>query len=322
MSKDPRFDLEIARFRFRLEALETLILPRENKGNVLRGAFGTIFKQICCGSMCQRCADSPLRSQCAYAEIFEPSPPAGSDRLSNLQDIPRPFVFRPPADGKSRYERDEIFEFELLLFGRAVAYLAYFVVAFRELTEKGLGIGRGRCVLKEVAAVGPDDREQAVYSSKTQCVQAAFETQRASTIMKESTSASRIRIDFVTPTEIKYQGGVVQSPDFHHLIKRLRDRINAISWFYQAALLDIDYADFGKRSESVQTVQSHIEWVDRERLSTRTGQRHSVGGFMGYAVYAGDIREFVPLLRLGEYIHVGKHAVWGNGRFTIQLEEI
>src|SRR5881397_882791 len=96
----PAFDLEIVRLRFRLEAVEPLILPRENKGNVLRGAFGTVFKQICCGVACTRCALSPMRNHCAYAAIFEPSPPPDSDRLSNLQDIPRPFVFRPPVDGK------------------------------------------------------------------------------------------------------------------------------------------------------------------------------------------------------------------------------
>jgi hypothetical protein len=31
--------------------------------------------------------------------------------------------------------------------------------------------------------------------------------------------------------------------------------------------------------------------------------------------YAGDLAPFLPLLRLGELIHVGKNAVFGNGRF-------
>src|SRR5437867_3249098 len=140
----PHFDLEIVRLLFRLEAMEPLIVPRENKGNVLRGAFGTVFKQICCGVACTRCAVSPMRDHCAYAAIFEPSPPPGSDRLSNLQDIPRPFVFRPPSDATNRYERGDPFEFELLLFGKATDYFPYFIVAFRELTESGFGVNRGR----------------------------------------------------------------------------------------------------------------------------------------------------------------------------------
>ena len=137
--------------------------------------------------------------------------------------------------------------------------------------------------------------------------------------MKESVRATKIEIDYVSPTEIKYQGAAVQSPDFHHLIKRLRDRINAIAWFYRGTLLDIDYAEFGKRAEAIRTVESHVEWTDRERLSSRTLQRHPIGGFMGRVIYAGDVGEYLPLLRLGEFVHVGKHAVWGNGRFEIQL---
>jgi hypothetical protein len=313
------FDLEILRLRFRLEALDALILPRENKGNVLRGAFGTVFKQTCCGAACTRCAESPLRSQCAYAAIFEPSPPPDSDRLRNLQDIPRPFVFRPPADGKGRYERGDVFEFELLLFGRAQEYLPYFIVAFRELAERGFGIGRGRCRLQSVAALDAHGGKTDVYSSERQCVRPPSDALRASLLMGAPPAATRIEIQYLTPTEIKYQGLAVRSPDFHHLIKRLRDRINAIAWFYGGTLLDIDYADFGKRAEAVRTVERHIEWSDRQRLSTRTRRRHPIGGFVGRVVYAGNIGEYIPLLRLGEFVHVGKHAVWGNGRFEARF---
>jgi CRISPR-associated endoribonuclease Cas6 len=319
---DPGFELDIARFRFRLEALEPLILPRENKGNVLRGAFGTIFKRICCGSICTRCAESPLRTHCAYAAIFEPSPPPGSERLRNLQDIPRPFVFRPPTDGKGRYERGEIFEFELLLFGSAVEYLAYFIVAFRELGESGFGVGRGRCRLKLVCAQAEDGREQEIYSHETQCVRPLSTVLRASALMNAPARTSKIRIDYLTPTEIKYEGLAIRSPDFHHLVKRLRDRINAIGWFYQGRLLHMDYAAFGKRAEGIQTVKSNIVWTDRERLSSRTHNRHPIGGFVGHAEYAGDLSEFIPLLRVGQFTHAGKHAVWGNGRFEFQLMDL
>ena len=307
---------------FRLEALEPLFLPRENKGNVLRGAFGTIFKRLCCGSVCTRCAVSPLREHCAYAAVFEPSPPPNSERLGNLQDIPRPFVFRPPADTRSRYEPGDLFEFELLLFGMAKDYLAYFIVAFRELAESGFGIGRGRCRLKLVTAHTADGRTSEIYSHETQCVRPISNWLHAAELMTAPPKQTgTIRIDYLTPTHIKSQGVTVESPNFHHLIKRLRDRVNALAWFYQKTLLDIDFGDFGKRAEIVETIESKIHWIDRERLSTRTRQKHSIGGFVGSAIYAGEIGEFLPLLRLGEYVHVGKHAVWGNGQFTMQCIE-
>ncbi len=316
------FDFEIARFLFRLEPLEPLILPRENKGNVLRGAFGGIFKQICCGAACSRCAESPLRDHCAYAAIFEPSPPPHSDRLSNLQDIPRPFVFRPPSDTRNRYDKGDVFEFELLLFGKAKDYFAYFIVAFRELVERGFGIGRSRCRLKSVWGLSEVGSAEEVYSHETQCVRPMAASLSAAGIMRQTVAPVRtVRVDYLTPALIKHDGVAVESPEFHHLIKRLRDRVNALAWFYSGTLLDVDFAAFGKRAETVQTVESRVVWVDRERYSTRTGQRHPIGGFVGHAVYTGDVAEFVPLLRLGELVHVGKHAVWGNGRFQIRLTE-
>ena len=313
------FDFPISRFRFELVALDLVVMPRDNKGNVLRGAFGTIFKDLCCGLSCRKCFESPLRESCAYAAIFEPSPSPGSDRLSGNQDIPRPFVFRPPTESKSRYEPGETFCFELLLFGRAIQYLAYFVVAFRELAEKGFGIGRGRCRLQSIGVQKAEEGTWLpVYSVEDQCVRPEGPSVAAQAAMAESSAAvSEITIEFQTPTELKHDGSVVRVPEFHHLVRRLRDRINAIGWFYGGVALDLDFAEFGRRAESVTRVESDFRWSERDRLSTRTHQRHSIGGFLGSARYQGELTEFLPFLRLGEWTHVGKHAVWGNGQYRI-----
>jgi hypothetical protein len=50
------------------------------------------------------------------------------------------------------------------------------------------------------------------------------------------------------------------------------------------------------------------------RFSTKTKQRHGVGGLVGEAVYEGPgLREFVPVLEAARYCGVGRHTVWGNG---------
>jgi hypothetical protein len=40
-----------------------------------------------------------------------------------------------------------------------------------------------------------------------------------------------------------------------------------------------------------------IKRVDVTRRSSRTGQVHSIGGFVGEAEYEGDLAEFFPYLR-------------------------
>jgi CRISPR/Cas system endoribonuclease Cas6 (RAMP superfamily) len=222
-------------------------------------------------------------------------------------------------ESKTRYEPGETFCFELLLFGRAMQYLAYFVVAFRELAERGFGIGRGRCRLQHIDVKTPEEGTWAsVYSAEDQCVRPAGPSAAAQVLMAESPGVvSEIAIEFQTPTELKHDGSVVRVPEFHHLLRRLRDRINAIGWFYGGVALDLDFAEFGRRAERVTRVESDFRWSERQRLSTRTHQRHSIGGFLGRVRYQGELKEFLPFLRLGEWAHVGKHAVWGNGQYRI-----
>lgn len=117
-------------------------------------------------------------------------------------------------------------------------------------------------------------------------------------------TTTEVKIEFLTPTQIRHDGGIVEAPEFHHVVKRLRDRVNAIAWFFGGTLLDLDYAEFGKRAEAVTAIESRTRWHERERFSTRTHRRHSIGGFEGAVTYQGEIGEFLPLLRLGQWIHV------------------
>ncbi|OGP82815.1 MAG: hypothetical protein A2V87_10495 [Deltaproteobacteria bacterium RBG_16_58_17] len=42
-----------------------------------------------------------------------------------------------------------------------------------------------------------------------------------------------------------------------------------------------------------------------------------MGGMVGRAVYAGDLVEFLPLIRFCERVHLGKQTAFGLGRISI-----
>jgi hypothetical protein len=44
-----------------------------------------------------------------------------------------------------------------------------------------------------------------------------------------------------------------------------------------------------------------------------------MGGFVGEVTYEGDLQEFLPLLILSQYAHLGKYAVWGNGQYEVRV---
>jgi hypothetical protein len=304
---------------------------------MLRGAFGNSFRRLCCIPQCRDAHSCPLAESCPYKQIFEPSPPPGAERLSKNQDIPRPFIFRPPPTTKTHFERGESFEFELVLVGRAFDYIPYFVLAFRELAEGGLGLNRGRCTLDEVEEFGllasspvvgqqssVSDQQPSVtliYSREDQLFRTvkgiASSEWIESRINQLTTEHGRLTVSFLTPTFIRADGQVIREPEFHHIFKRLRDRINALSTFFGDGPLDVDFRALGERSEMIRKVGGRFEWLDRARTSTKTGHRHELSGFVGTATFEGEFDELLPWLVLGELVHVGKHTAWGNGRFVV-----
>ncbi|MEG3070433.1 MAG: CRISPR system precrRNA processing endoribonuclease RAMP protein Cas6 [Candidatus Syntrophopropionicum ammoniitolerans] len=64
-------------------------------------------------------------------------------------------------------------------------------------------------------------------------------------------------------------------------------------------------------------MQSQTRWVDWERYSSRQSSRMNMGGVVGQVEYRGDLGAYMPLLRLGQLVHVGKGAVFGMGKYAI-----
>jgi len=331
--------LRIGLFRFTIAPLQPLVVPAINKGNMLRGGFGHAFRRLCCIPQCKDPRTCPLTGSCPYKAVFEPSPPPGAESLSKNQDIPRPFVFRAPHTQQTRFEPGQAFEFGLVLIGRALDFLPYFVLSFRDLAADGVGLSRAKCILERVEHIkmfpdgsGPRDCDtEVIYTAVDQL----FRTARVITVgeliknnlLPNSSDRATVRIihrvtiQFMTPTFLRAGGEVIRRPEFHHLFKRLRDRINALNTFFGDGPLDADFRGLGDRAEKVQTVSSKIEWIERFRTSSKTKQRHELSGFIGQVTYEGEMGEFLPWLTLGKLVHVGKHTAWGNGQYGAFLTE-
>ena len=313
----------LARFRFVLEPEDRLALHPRNPGNTLRGAFGSPFQRLVCPTPSECAQTCRMKATCPYGQIFEPSPPPASDRLSLNQDIPRPFVFRPPNRNETTAKLGDSLSFDLMLIGKALDYFPYFLVTFRELGDQGIGLGRGRYRITRVSLFDEEENDVAeVYSGHDNIVRPSpfritYKDCCRLATERSLTQSRHVTIRFLTPTLLKADGKLVERPEFHHVIKRLRDRINALAHFYCDDALDMDFKAFGERAEAVRMVSSRIRWEDRDRRSRKTGVTHDMGGFVGEVTYVGDLEEFLPLLILGQYTHVGKYAVWGNGQYEI-----
>ena len=305
--------LSVHRHRVVLRAEERAIVPPTRLPNMLRGAFEIAFRRLVCHDLTLDCRECPLLGQCPYPAVFRPAPPPGAERLSRAQDLPRPFLFEPPLSGGDTLPGGEQMALGLTLIGRTASLLPYFVVALRALADRGLGPTRARLTLVRVTAETAEG-PHVVFSEGAPVVSPCAAGLRLPDLAQDGdAAATRVRVRFLTPTTLRRDGRLIERPAFSDLVCRLRDRVSALAAFFGDGPVDMDFAGVAVAAAEVRTIECRTAWERRTRRSARTGQVHETSGFVGEAVYEGELGRWMPLLRLGEVVHVGKYAVWGNG---------
>lgn len=267
--------LEVLVRRFWFEAGDPIRFPEGRSANALRGGFGASLRAVAPPNI--------------YTRLFEPTldwRTAGGP--SGFADPPRPFVFRiGHLDGRTIEKHDD-FLFDVHLFGEPIG-ADYLTAAVEALFSKGIGIGRGKARLTAIA-------DQAVSMDLT-----------------PAESATRARVRFETPTELKHGGRLWSTPDFSILIRRVRDRVSNLMALYGDGEPEWDFRTFGELAEQVRVLRTDVGTLEVQRKSGRTGQTHSIGGIIGEADYEGVLDPFIPFLRTAYFTGVGRHTVWGNG---------
>jgi len=324
LSPDSVFDkFRIGRFRLKLGALERISLPRY-KGSAFRGAFGAVFRRVVCAQPDLECGDCLLKPSCPYSYVFETSPPRNSRMLKKYNSVPRPFILEPPDDRCDGYEAGQTFDVGLVLLGRALDMLPYFVLVFKELGHVGIGRRidgtRGKFALEEISAVNDiTGSSRVVYRPGNNSV-GPLEPSVTPHELTEATCRlpeRSIAVRFLTMTRLKYSRQLTDVPHFHIIIRNLLRRASTIAYFHHGNMLHWDFRGLVRKAQDVRLTQNRTRWVDWERFSRRQSTRMKLGGIVGEAVYEGPLKPFLPLLVLGRYVHVGKNVTFGLGKYEL-----
>lgn len=268
--------LTLALYKILIEAKTPLFLPLY-KGSTFRGAFGHSFKKIVClnigTALCQRCKND----KCVYGYVFETSPGETANKLKNLMDIPRPFVIEPPKEKRKCYKPGDRLEFTIVIFGKAIQFLPYFILAFKEMGDVGIGQGRGQFSVVRVE----DHAGRQVYDANSDVVvEDIKELPWIEEIFEYPDDVlCELQMSFLTPTRIKIRNDLIVRPEFHVLIRSLLHRISSIMCFHCDSELNIDFRSLIAEAEKVSIKKSDVYWMDWERFSSRQETRMKLGGF-------------------------------------------
>lgn len=328
------------RFTFTMEAEEEIYLP-PYKGSTFRGAFGAQFKKVVCALKKEDCRNCLLRQSCVYALIFESPSPAEGNVLGKVNAIPHPFIIEPPDEKQEKYSRGQPFSAGLILIGKSIQYLPYFIYTFDLLGKNGIGRGRGKCLLQEVYAISPEGNSELIYSAETRKVVSFGEDcidleQAILAIANDKTQrhlhnvSQEIALKYLTPTRLKYDGKLTTNPEFHVFVRQLLRRLYLLAHYYckdketgRPLPPAVGYHRMLiEKANNVCLKTSDLRWNDWERYSSRQDTRMNLGGFEGEIVYAGDIFLFIPFIKAGEILHVGKGTSFGLGKFIIKTENL
>ena len=309
--------LSVLRARVTYRLLESTTLP-PYKGGMLRGGFGYAFQRASCAQACwghaERCDAALL---CPYRWVFETPHPEGVPHLHDLQDVPRPFVIEPPLDQKRQYAAGDTLEFGLILIGRGIDYLPYFLVGFAQLGETGLGRDLAKARLERVEALEPfRPVGTPIYQDGRVLELGELPLFNLAELpVRAAAMPADLRLELHTPLRVKRQGSFIETLDLGAITQSICWRSGALSTFHGAGLWQADYRPLVEAARAVRVERADVRWVDWERTSTRGGDQRQMklGGIIGSAA----LRE-VPVavraaLLAASVLHVGKACVFGHG---------
>lgn len=306
----------VARHRLHVTA-ETIVRLPVYAGSAWRGALGHALKRTVCVTGARHCPDCLLYRSCVYPYVFETPPPERAEKLRKYPAAPHPFVIEPWS-----YSRElapgEGFGVDLVLIGRGMSQLAYFIEALRRAGQSGIGKGAkqgdGRYALTRV------DQETTAGWQTVYTPGGRLESEPTQTPAIPPLPVGPVRVELLTPLRLKVTEDLV-TPDrlhFRDFFSALLRRLSLLSYFHTATPLDTDFHALVRAAEAVVIAEPDLRWHDWTRYSTRQDTLLRMGGLVGSFVLSGAaLATFWPCLWLGQWTHAGKGAVMGLGRYRL-----
>lgn len=240
----------------------------------------------------------------------------------------RPFAIRPPlqhtAAGDRQYNTGTRFSFGMTIFGTMLDLFPYMALGVYDIGRIGVGYGRGQFVLEGVEAVNPLTGETQTLLENQRVVGFPSIPVTAQAVMDyaHTLPTDAIRLNFVTPTQLKAEGKLLSSPAFGALIPRIIERAQLIAENYTISTVDRDrwrdeHLRLSDHAKTVIALDDDTRWIDVRSGSRRANSAKKISGFVGGVAYHGDLRLFLRWLIWGQSLQVGKNVVKGNGWYQL-----
>ncbi|MEJ2744044.1 MAG: CRISPR system precrRNA processing endoribonuclease RAMP protein Cas6 [Gammaproteobacteria bacterium] len=268
-------------------------------------------------SVCDGC---PLRGSCAYSTLFENYPhPFRKNRYDH--SAPKPYIISVWHTG----EASDDLEVNVILVGEANRYYPYVQEAMKRVGEKGIGKARQPLRLNRVIQELPNGLSDTLYAHTHVDQEGNFSgwgpVQRIEAFKPETLEIPPlppfIRLTLHTPVRLK---SITQ--EAHHnirlnqlLISIVRRTADLAQYWHQPL------EAIGERireAKNVTALDQKHDWQSQSRFSSRQRKTIFMGGALGH--FDLELSQYPllwPWLWAGQWLHVGKGAAMGSGRYSL-----
>lgn len=316
----------LTRLTITLAATQTVAWPHY-AGSTLRGAFGRALRKAACITGQAKCTGCHLRQSCAYGVVFDPVASAQPLHPSFRDGLPL-YLVQPPALGACQLQAGQTQSFDLLLLHGTEAHHSLIQHTLHSAVEKEL-FAPGMFKL-----TGTQTSQTALLPTSSATTAQHNQTQQA------EPTHNQISLRWLTPLRLQHQGKPIFKPqqlDAPGLVRALLRR--QMQWQQITGQKPETPAPPGTTPNSTPGVPVELKpqptmdaaqactldtrqlhWHDLHRQSGTQKQKLPLGGLLGSATLTGPtnaLTALLPLLQMGEQLHIGKETVMGLGRYQI-----
>ncbi len=265
-------------------------------GALWRGALGKALRELACITGAPECTGCPAIRGCGYGRLFETRAHARAGGLAgHYAELPHPYVVSPRTEAG-----DEPMALELTLIGAAAR--------------------RHREVLDAAAKLRLNGTPLVLRETRPLVVNTAGKSSFAAEIPQPPPVPPRVRMVLEHPLRLRRENRYLSPEefDFTTLFTTLTRRVSMLHDLESTAPLSADYRGLAAAARAVRVTDVHLKWFDWARYSARQRRRIPMGGLVGELTLSGALGPLWPWLWLGQWLHVGKGAVMGLGRYRLE----
>jgi hypothetical protein len=304
-------ELIIAEYRFTFEALDPVTLPAFSDP-LRRSVFGLALHQQSCIAPEGECPDCLLRHQCDFAFFIKGPRPPGAEMMRKVDTVPLPHIFHSDRADEVTVAPGEQFSHGLVLVGAACKRLPAVIRAMEKSGRLGFGSGRAKAKLAQVSQLLPDGRHRLIADQRISVRDSIME--RAPV----PPAPEAVRMRFVTPY---LPSGKPFRPDRIELSRLLMAavrRVSLLQYFYMGRPLEADFRGLKDIAAKAEIIRADLRRQKTVCWSARQGKAVRLAGFLGTVDFSlKNIEVFLPFLYIGQWLHIGKQASKGFGRYEL-----